>query len=60
MAITKQSDGTWKLDMRVAGRDSRIRKTFTTKAKGYERDNLIKSMKKKRHIAALLVLLTIT
>lgn len=47
MAITKQPDGTWKLDMRVAGRGSRrIRKTFTTKAKGYERDNLIKSMKK--------------
>lgn len=39
MAITKQPDGTWKLDMRVAGRDSRhVRKVFTTKteALGYE------------------------
>lgn len=49
MAISKQPDGTWKLDMRVAGRGSRrIRKTFTTKAEalGYERYNLIKSTKK--------------
>lgn len=40
MAITKQPDGTWKLDMRVAGRGSRrVRKVFTTKAEalGYER-----------------------
>lgn len=40
MAISKQPDGTWKLDMRVDGRDSRrIRKSFTTKAEalGYER-----------------------
>ncbi len=40
MTITKQSDGTWKLDIRLAGRDSRsVRKVFTTKteALGYER-----------------------
>lgn len=40
MEIIKQPDGTWKLDMRVAGRDSRrVRKVFTTKSEalGYER-----------------------
>lgn len=40
MAITKQPDGTWKLDLRVSGRDSRrVCKVFTTKAEAlsYER-----------------------
>jgi len=33
MAISKQPDGTWKLDLRVSGRDSRrVCKVFTTKA----------------------------
>ncbi len=40
MAISKQPDGTWKLDLRVSGRDSRrVCKVFTTKAEAlsYER-----------------------